>query len=138
MPTILMNIKLSQHKMYVGDFVMILFIFKILVVLSFFSCVGFSGVAVSRGYFVVALSGLLIVVSSLVIEQGLWGAWASLVVPRLPPPRLWSTDSTVVVLGLSCSMAWDRPRSGIEPMSSAWAGEFSTCEPTGRPYVVFQ
>ena len=45
---------------------------------------GFSRVAVSRGYFVVAMSGLLVVVSSLVMEQGLWVAWASLVAP----PRL--------------------------------------------------
>jgi len=35
-------------------------------------------------------------------------------------------------------MAWDLPRSGIEPMSSARAGEFFTYEPPGRPYVVFQ
>ena len=28
---------------------------------------------------------------------------------------------------------WDLPRSGIEPVSPAWAGRFFTTEPPGNP-----
>ena len=42
-------------------------------------CVGFSLVAESRGYSLVAMPGILIVVVSLVVELRLWGMQASLV-----------------------------------------------------------
>ena len=32
---------------------------------------------------------------------------------------------------------WDRPRSGIEPVSPAWAGAFFTTEPAGKPPFYF-
>ena len=47
-------------------------------------CTGFSLVAVSRGYSLVAVHGLFIAVASLVAEHRLLGVWASaVVVPRL-------------------------------------------------------
>ena len=42
-------------------------------------CSGFSLVVVSRSYSLVAMCQLLIVVASLVVERGLWGAWALVV-----------------------------------------------------------
>ena len=42
-------------------------------------CVGFSLVVVSRGYSIVVVRQLLILVASLVVEQGLKGARASVV-----------------------------------------------------------
>ena len=32
---------------------------------------------------------------------------------------------------------WDHPRSGIEPVSPAWAGAFFTTEPAGKPPFYF-
>ena len=58
-------------------------------------------VAVSRGYSLVAVLGLLMAVASPVAEQRLQGSQASVVVV----PRLWNTGSIVVVQGLRCSMA---------------------------------
>ena len=47
-------------------------------------CEGFSLVAVSGGYSLVVVCGLLIAAASLVAEHGPWGTWASVtVVPRL-------------------------------------------------------
>ena len=47
-------------------------------------CVGFASVAVSGGYSLDAVRGLLIAVAALVAEHGLQGAWASgVVVHRL-------------------------------------------------------
>ena len=43
-------------------------------------CVDFFVVAESRGCSLVAIPRLLIVVTSLCVERGLWGAWASVVV----------------------------------------------------------
>ena len=36
----------------------------------------FTNLVVSRGYALVVVCGLLIVVASLVAEHGLWGAWS--------------------------------------------------------------
>ena len=46
-------------------------------------------------------------------------------------PGLQSTGSIVVAHGLICM--WDRPRSGIKPMSPELAGRFFTTEPPGKP-----
>ena len=46
--------------------------------------------------------------------------------------RLSSCGSQAQLL---CGM-WDLPRPGIEPMSSALAGEFFTTEPSGKPKFV--
>ena len=63
-------------------------------------CLGFFLVAVSQGYTLVVVRGLLIAVASLV-EYGLQGTRASVVAT----PRLYSPGSTVVVHRLNCSVA---------------------------------
>ena len=62
---------------------------------------GVSLVGASRGYSLVVVPGLLTVVASFVERHSLYIAWASVVVV----PGLQSTDSVVVVHGLSCSAA---------------------------------
>ena len=45
--------------------------------------------------------------------------------------------SVVVAHGPSCSVAcgmWDLPRPGLEPVSPALAGRFSTTAPPGKPF----
>ena len=32
-------------------------------------------------------------------------------------------------------LVWDLPRSGIEPMSSAFSGGFFATEPSGKPHI---
>ena len=55
------------------------------------------------------------------------------------PLLLWSTGSrrtgsVVVAHGPSCSAGmWDLPRPGLEPVSPALAGRFSTTAPPGKP-----
>jgi len=61
-------------------------------------CTGFSPVAVSRGYFPVAVHGLLTAVASLV-EHGLRPRLLRLQGSVVVVPRLWSTASIVVVHG---------------------------------------
>ena len=53
-----------------------MFIYLFLTVLSLYHCTGFSLVADSRGYILVAERELLLAVDSLVVEHGLWGTWA--------------------------------------------------------------
>ena len=76
---------------------------------------GLSVAVASGGYSPAAVCGLLTAVASLVLEQGLQGTQASVVVAH----------------ELSCM--WDLPRPGIEPVSSALAGGFFTNGPPGKP-----
>ena len=64
-------------------------------------CAGFALVGASRGYSLVVVPGLLTAVASLDERHSLYIAWASVV----GVPGLQSTDSVVVVHGLSCSTA---------------------------------
>ena len=54
--------------------------------------------------------------------------------------RLLITGASLAVDGCmrfgSCSM-WDLPRSGIEPVSPAWAGGFFPTESPGKPSTSF-
>ena len=76
-------------------------------------------------------------VASLVAKHVLWGVQASIVGAHgsaVAAPRLWSTNSVVVVRGLSgpmCDM-WGLPGPGLDPMSSALAGGFLTTGPLGK------
>ena len=47
-----------------------------LAVLGLHWCMDFSLVAVSGGYSLVMVAGLLIAVASLIVERGLWGVWS--------------------------------------------------------------
>ena len=70
-------------------------------VLDLRCCAGVSLVGASRGYSLVVVPGLLTAVASLDERHSLYIAWASVV----GVPGLQSTDSVVVVHGLSCSTA---------------------------------
>ena len=70
-----------------------------------------------RGPLVIAVRGPLTIVASLVAEH------------RLQTRRLSSCGSRAQLL---CGM-WDLPRPGLEPVSPALAGGFSTTAPPGKP-----
>ena len=72
-----------------------------------------------RGPLFIALRGPLTVAASLVAEH------------RLPTRRLSSCGSWAQLLrGM-----WDLPRPGLEPVSPALAGRFSTTVPPGKPSI---
>ena len=87
---------------------------------------GFSLVALSRGYSLVAVLRLVIVVASLVVKHRLWGTPAPVVVTcglsscgfQALEPRLDSCGSWAYLL----QGTWDLPRSGVEPLSPALVG----------------
>ena len=65
-----------------------------LAVLGLRCCLTFSLVVASGGYSPVVLSRLLIAATSLVVDHGLVGSWASV--------GVWLLGSAVVAQGLSC------------------------------------
>ena len=74
-----------------------------------------------RGPLFIAVHGPLTVAASLVAEH------------RLQTCRLRSCGSRAQLLrGM-----WDLPRPGLEPVSPALAGRFSTTAPPGKPLVTF-
>ena len=74
-----------------------------------------------RGPPFIAVRGPLTVAASLVAEH------------RLQTRRLSSCGSRAQ----SLRATWDPPRPGLEPMSPALAGRFSTTAPPGKPLVFF-
>ena len=74
-----------------------------------------------RGPLFIAVRGPLTIVASLAAEH------------RLQTRRLSSCGSRASLL---CGM-WDLPRPGLEPVSPALAGRFSTTAPPGKPLFVF-
>ena len=70
-----------------------------------------------RGPLFITVRGPLTIVASLVAEH------------RLQTRRLSSCGSRAPLL---CGM-WDLPRPGLEPVSPALAGRFSTTVPPGKP-----
>ena len=99
-------------------------------VLGFCGRLGFSLVAESRGYSLVEVRRLFIVVASLVEEHGL-GGFSSVVL------RLQGTGSILVAHGLGCSVASGVFLEQIEPKSSGLAGRFFTTELPGKPNFCF-
>ena len=77
------------------------FIYLFLVVLDLCCCTGFSVVVESRGYFLAAVGGLLIMVAPLLQSTGARVHMDSAAAVL----GLQSTGSIVVTRGLSCSMA---------------------------------
>ena len=71
-----------------------------------------------RGPLLIAVRGPLIVAASPIAEH------------RLQTRRLSSCGSRAQLL---CGL-WDLPRPGLEPMSPALSGRFSTTAPPGKPY----
>ena len=70
-----------------------------------------------QGPLFIAVHGPLTIAASLVAEH------------RLQTRRLSNCGSRAQLL---CSM-WDLPRPGLEPVSPALAGRFSTTAPPGKP-----
>ena len=63
-------------------FFFIFFLYLFLAVLGLLCYMAFSLFSESRGYFLVAVHRLLIVVASLIAERRLWGMWALAVAAR--------------------------------------------------------
>ena len=103
-------------------------IYLFLAVLGLPCCTGFSLVAESGDYFLVAMSRLLIVVASFLVKLR----------PRTPGLSSWGSQALKYMLngcgawGLLLWGMWDPPWSGIEPMSPGLASGFFTSYPPGK------
>ena len=94
-----------------------LFIYLFLAVLGLHFCARTFSSCGKQGPLFIAVRGPLTIVASLVAEH------------RLQICRLSSCGSRAQVLrGM-----WDLPRPGLEPVSPALAGRFSTTAPPGKP-----
>ena len=103
----------------VSFFFLILFIYLFIfwAVLGLHFCARAFSSCGERGPLFIAVRGPLIVAASLVVEH------------RLQTRRLSNCGSRAQLLrGM-----WDLPRPGLEPMSPALAGRFSTTAPPGKP-----
>ena len=98
-----------------------LFIYLFMAVLGLRFCARASSSCGERGPLFIVVHGPLTVAASLVVEH------------RLQTRRLSSCGSRAQLL---CGM-WDLPRPGLEPMSPALAGRFSTTVPPGNPLSLF-
>ena len=98
-------------------FLNLFIIFFFLAVLGLRFCVRAFSSCRERGPLFIAARGPLTIAASLVAEQ------------RLQTLRLSSCGSRAQLLrGM-----WDLPRPGLEPVSPALAGRFSTTAPLGKP-----
>ena len=95
----------------------IYFLCLFLAVLGLRFCARASSSCGKRGPLFIAVRGPLTIVASLVAEQ------------RLQTLRLSSCGSRAQLL----RSMWDLPRPGLEPVSPALAGRFSTTVPPGKP-----
>ena len=98
-----------------------LFIYLFLAVLGLRFCTRAFSSCGERGPLFIAVRGPLTIAASLVAEH------------KLQTHRLSSCGSRAQLLhGM-----WDPPRPGLEPVSPALAGRFSTTAPPGKPYMYF-
>ena len=95
------------------------FLYLFLAVLGLRFCVRAFSSCGKRGPLFIPVRGPLTVAASLVAEH------------RLQMRRLSSCGSWAQLL---CGM-WDLPRPGLEPVSPALAGRFSTTAPPGKPLM---
>ena len=96
-----------------------LFIYLFMAVLGLRFCARAFSSRGKRGPLFIAVRGPLTIAASLVAEH------------RLQTRRLSNCGSRAQLLrGM-----WDLPRPGLEPMSPALAGRFSTTAPPGKPYI---
>ena len=103
---------------FVKFFIYYLFIiFLFLAVLGLRFCARAFSSCGKRGPLFIAVRGPLVIAASLVAEH------------RLQTCRLSNCGSRAQLL---CGM-WDLPRPGLEPLSPALAGRFSTTAPPGKP-----
>ena len=97
------------------------FIYLFMAVLGLRFCARAFSSCGKRGSLFIALRGPLTIAAFLVAEH------------RLQMRRLSNCGSRAQLL---CGM-WDLPRPGLEPMSPASAGRFSTTAPPGKPPSLF-
>ena len=98
-------------------FLKFLFIYLFLTLLGLCFCARAFSSCGKRGPLFIAVRGPLTIAASLVAEH------------RLQTRRLSSCGSWAqLLLGM-----WDLPRPGLEPVSPALAGRFSTTAPPGKP-----
>ena len=120
----------AENDYYI--FIATLFIYLLFI----FGCVGssvraraFSGYG-KRGPPLIAVRGLLFIA----VRGPLTIAAPPVAGHRLQTRRLSSCGPRAQVLrGM-----WDPPRPGLEPVSPALAGRFSTTAPPGKPYYIFK
>ena len=118
-----------QHSL----FVIILFIYLILAVLSLCCDTSFSPL-VARGGSSLAAGHELHTQWLLQLQNRFWHVW---------PKQLWLPGSRPQAqqlqhIGLLLHSMWDLPRSEIEPLSPALAGQFLTTGPPEKSYgIVF-
>ena len=100
------------------------YLFIFLAVLGLCFCARASFSCGKRGPLFIAVRGPLTIAASLVAEH------------RLQMRRLSSCGSRAQLL----RSMWDLPRPGLEPVSPALAGRFSTTAPPGKPcmYVFYR
>ena len=102
-------------------FFLILFIYLFMAVLGLRFCARAFSSCGKRGPLFIAVRGPLTIAASLVAEH------------RLQTRRLSNCGSRAQLLhGM-----WDPPRPGLEPVSPALAGRFSTTAPPGKPWISF-
>ena len=105
----------------IGQYFIYLFIYLFLAVLGLRFCARAFSSCGKRGPLFITVRGPLAIVASLVAEH------------RLQARRLSSCGSRAWLLrGM-----WDLPRPGLEPVSPALAGRFSTTAPPGKPGNTF-
>ena len=101
------------------------FFFRVYFWLFWVFIAGFSLVVASRGYSLIAVHKLLTAVAYFIVEHGVSGAWASIVLAR----GLQTTGSVVAAPRLRCSVACGEP---MPPL----AGRFFITEPPRKPKSV--
>ena len=108
---------IQDNFLYLFFFNFYLFIYLFMAVLGLRSCARAFSSCGKRGPLFIAVRGPLTIAASLVAEH------------RLHTCKLSNCGSRAQLL---CGM-WDLPRPGLEPMSPALAGRFSTTAPPGKP-----
>ena len=111
----------SQELRAIFFFFKELFIYLFLAALGLRFCARAFSSCGKRGPLFIAVRGPLTVAASLVAEHRLQTRTLSSCGSRAQPLR-----------GM-----WDLPRPGLEPVSPALAGRFSTTAPPGKPYCCF-
>ena len=108
----------DTHSFFLCFFNIYLFIYLFMAVLGLRFCARAFSSCGKRGPLFIAVHGPLTIAASLVVEH------------RLQTRRLSSCGSRAQLLrGM-----WDLPRPGLEPVSPALAGGFSTTAPPGKPH----
>ena len=116
----LINVYYLFNKTYLFLKIIYLFIYLFMAVLGLRFCARAFPSCGKRGPLFIAMRGPLTIVASLVAEH------------RLQTRRLSNCGSRAQLL---CGM-WVLPRPGLEPVSPALAGRFSTTAPPGKPLIV--